>query len=285
MRIDIKNANNDGAMKYVASTYDRTNNILRDGIIYQGNRVITFASILQHKSFPLAEILTTLLEIGQREMNNPIEIEFAANLETPAGTPKIFNFLQIRPIVHTDETYSINLENIKPEDTIVFSDSALGNGLFKGIHDLVYVKPESFNPAQNKNVSVIIENLNASFVKQGTGYVLIGPGRWGSTDPWLGIPVKWQQISAARIIIESGLKNYRIDPSQGTHFFQNLTSFRVGYFTVNPYIKEGYFNVDYLNSLSVIFEDEFIRHVRFEKPLEIMIDGKRHKGAILKPAI
>jgi hypothetical protein len=284
MRIDIKNANNDGAMKYVASTYDRTNNILRDGIIYKGTRVITFASILQHKSFPLAEILTTLLEIGQREMNNPIEIEFAANLETPAGTPKIFNFLQIRPIVHTDETYSINLENIKPEDTIVFSDSALGNGLFKGIHDLVYVKPESFNPAQNKNVSVIIENLNASFVKQGTGYVLIGPGRWGSTDPWLGIPVKWQQISAARIIIESGLKNYRIDPSQGTHFFQNLTSFRVGYFTVNPYIKEGYFNVDYLNSLNVIFEDEFIRHVRFEKPLEIMIDGKRHKGAILKPS-
>jgi CheY-like chemotaxis protein len=283
MRIDIKDANNDGAMKYVASTYDRTNNILRDGIFYQGKRVITFSNILQHKSFPLAEILTTLLEIGQREMNNPIEIEFAANLETPAGTPKIFNFLQIRPIVNTDETYNIDMENIKPEETIVFSDSALGNGLFKGIHDLVYIKPGSFNPAQNKNVSVIIENLNAAFVKQGTGYVLIGPGRWGSTDPWLGIPVKWQQISAARIIIESGLKNYRIDPSQGTHFFQNLTSFRVGYFTVNPYINEGYYDVDYLNSLNVIFEDEFIRHVRFEKPLEIMIDGKRHQGAILKP--
>jgi hypothetical protein len=285
MKIDIKDANNDGAMKYVASTYDRTNNILRDGIICQGKRLITFSSILQHKSFPLAEILTTLLEIGQREMNNPIEMEFAANLETPAGTPKIFNFLQIRPIVQTDETYSINLENINPEETIVFSDSALGNGLFKGIHDLVYVKPESFNPAQNKNVSVIIENLNASFVKQGTGYVLIGPGRWGSTDPWLGIPVKWQQISAARIIIESGLKNYRIDPSQGTHFFQNLTSFRVGYFTVNPYIKEGYFDIDYLNSLNAIFEDDFIRHIRFEKPLEIMIDGKRHIGAILKPVL
>ena len=283
LRIDIKDANNDGAMKYVASTYDRTNNILRDGIFYQGKRVITFSSILQHKSFPLAEILTTLLEIGQREMNNPIEIEFAANLETPAGTPKIFNFLQIRPIVNTDETYNIDMENIKPEETIVFSGSALGNGLFKGIHDLVYIKPGSFNPAQNKNVSVIIENLNAAFVKQGTGYVLIGPGRWGSTDPWLGIPVKWQQISAARIIIESGLKNYRIDPSQGTHFFQNLTSFRVGYFTVNPYINEGYYDVEYLNSLNVIFEDDFIRHVRFEKPLEIMIDGKRHQGAILKP--
>jgi len=282
-RIDIKDADNESAMKYVASTYDRTNNVLRDGIIQQGNRVITFASILQHKSFPLAEILTTLMELGQKEMNNPIEIEFAANLETPAGTPKIFNFLQIRPIVHSDETYNINLEKVKKEETIVFSESALGNGVFKGIHDLVYVKPESFNAAQNKDVAVIIENLNAAFVKQGTGYVLIGPGRWGSNDPWLGIPVKWPQISAARIIIESGLKNYRIDPSQGTHFFQNLTSFRVGYFTINPYINEGYYDVEFLNNQSVIFEDHFIRHVRFEKPLEIMIDGKKHKGAILKP--
>jgi CheY-like chemotaxis protein len=283
MRIDIKDANNDGAMKYLASTYDRTNNILRDGITSQGKRVITFSNILQHKSFPLAEILSTLMELGQMEMNNPIEIEFAANLETPAGTPKIFNFLQIRPIVHSDETYSINLDNIKREDTIIFSESALGNGLFKGIHDLVYIKPESFNAAQNNNVATIIENLNSSFVKQGIGYVLVGPGRWGSTDPWLGIPVKWQQISAARIIIESGLKNYRIDPSQGTHFFQNLTSFRVGYFTINPYINEGYYDVDYLNGLGTVYEDSYVRQIHFEKPLEIMVDGKRHKGAILKP--
>ncbi|MCX6330929.1 MAG: response regulator [Bacteroidia bacterium] len=283
LRIDIKDANNDGAMKYLASTYDHTNNILRDGITSQGKRVITFSNILQHKSFPLAEILSTLLELGQREMNNPIEIEFAANLETPAGTPKIFNFLQIRPIVYSDETYSINLENVKREDTIIFSESALGNGLFKGIHDMVYIKPESFNAALNKNVAAIIENLNASFVKQGIGYVLVGPGRWGSTDPWLGIPVKWPQISAARIIIESGLKNYRIDPSQGTHFFQNLTSFRVGYFTINPYINEGCYDVNYLNGLNTVYEDDYIRHIRFEKPLEIMVDGKRHKGAIMKP--
>jgi CheY-like chemotaxis protein len=285
LRIPIRDANNDNAMKYLASTYDYNNNILRDGIIHSGQRVITFSGILQHKSFPLAEILSTLLELGQREMNNPIEIEFAANLEVPPGTPRIFNFLQIRPIVHTDETYFINLENLRPEDTIVFSDSALGHGIFKGVYDLVYVKPESFSAARNKDVSGIIENLNSQFVRDGKGYILIGPGRWGSTDPWLGIPVKWQQISAARIIIESGLKNYRIDPSQGTHFFQNLTSFRVGYFTINPYIKEGYYDVDYLNSLNVIYEDEFIRHVRFEKPLEIMIDGKRHKGAIMKPVM
>ena len=283
LKIDIKDANNEAAMKFVASTYDRNNNILRDGITHPGKRVVTFSNILQHKTFPLAEILSTLLEIGQREMNNPIEIEFAANLETPPGTPKIFNFLQIRPIVHTEEAHHINIDHIKKEDTIVYSDSALGNGVFKGIHDLVYVKPDSFNAANNKNVAGEIEKINIKFVKQGHGYVLIGPGRWGSTDPWLGIPVKWPQISAARLIIESGLKNYRIDPSQGTHFFQNLTSFRVGYFTINPFINEGHYDVDYLDKLNVIYEDNYIRHVRFEQPLEIMIDGRNHKGVILKP--
>jgi hypothetical protein len=283
LKIDIKDLTNDGALKWVASTYDRNNNILRDGITYSGKRVITFSNILQHKTFPLADILSTLLEIGQREMNNPVEIEFAANLETPAGSPKTFSFLQIRPIVHTEETQNINLDLIKKEDTIIYSESALGNGFFKGIHDLVYVKPESFNAANNKMVATEIDKLNAGFVKQGQSYILIGPGRWGSTDPWLGIPVKWPQISGARIIIESGLKNYRIDPSQGTHFFQNLTSFRVGYFTINPYINEGYYNVDYLNLLNVIYEDDFIRHIRFDEPLEIMIDGRSHKGVIMKP--
>ncbi len=282
-KIDINELNNDNALKYAASTYDRNNNVLRDGINYPGKRIITFANVLQYNLFPLANILNTILEIGQREMNNPVEIEFAANLETPAGTSKIFNLLQIRPIVQSDETYNANLEHIKPEETIIFSESALGNGLFKGIKDLVYVKPESFNVTQNKNVAAIIDNLNSSFVKKSVGYILIGPGRWGSVDPWLGIPVKWQNISAARIIIESGLDNYRIDPSQGTHFFQNLTSFRVGYFTINPFINEGYYDVEFLNNLEAVYEDNFIRHVRFERSLEIMIDGKKHKGLIMKP--
>ena len=283
LKIDIKDANNDGAMKYVASTYDRVNHILRDGIHHPGKPVVTFANILQHKTFPLAEILSTLLELGQKEMNNPVEIEFAANLETPPGLPKIFSFLQIRPIVHTEESANTNLSHVKAENTIVYSESALGNGVFKGIYDLVYIRPESFSAVNNKDVALEIEKINAEFVKNAVGYVLIGPGRWGSSDPWLGIPVKWPQISAARIIIESGLKNYRIDPSQGTHFFQNLTSFRVGYFTINPYIKEGFYDVDYLNKLEAVYEDKYLRHVRFENPLEIMIDGRKHKGVIMKP--
>jgi CheY-like chemotaxis protein len=284
LKLGINDINNEGAMKFVASTFDYNNNILRDGINHPGKRIITFANVLQNNLFPLADILNTLLDLGQYEMNNPIEIEFAANLETPPGTPKIFNFLQIRPIVHTDETSIISLAGIKPEETIIYSESALGNGLFKGIHDIVYVKPESFNPAKNKDIALDIERINNEFVKQGGGYVLIGPGRWGSTDPWLGIPVRWPQISAARIIIESGLKTYRIDPSQGTHFFQNLTSFRIGYFTINPYIREGSYDVEFLNSIDALFEDEHLRHIRFEKSLEIMVDGKAHKGVIMKPA-
>lgn len=283
LKIGLNEANNEIAMKYVASVYDRNNNILRDGVTRSGKKVITFANILQHKLFPLADILVMILEMGQQEMNNPVEIEFAVNLETPPGTPKIFNFLQIRPIVHSDETSNINLSNVNPADSIIYSESALGNGLFKGLKDIVYVKPESFNPARNKDIANEIERLNSIFLREGKGYVLIGPGRWGSTDPWLGIPVRWAQISAARIIIESGLKNYRIDPSQGTHFFQNLTSFRIGYFTINPYINEGFYDVDFLNQQGSVYEDESVRHIRFDDSLEIMVDGKRHRGVIMKP--
>jgi CheY-like chemotaxis protein len=283
LKLDIKDADNDSAMKHVASTYDRVNHVLRDGINHPGKRVITFANILQHKTFPLSEIISTLLELGQKEMNSPVEIEFAANLETPPGSPRIFSFLQIRPIVHTEEAANINLSHVRQENTIIYSESALGNGVFKGINDLVYIKPESFSSSNNKIVATEIEKINSEFVKKSAGYVLIGPGRWGSSDPWLGIPVKWPQISAARIIVESGLKNYRIDPSQGTHFFQNLTSFRVGYITINPYINEGFFDLEYLNSLRAVYEDSYLRHVRFNDPLEIMIDGRKHKGVILKP--
>jgi CheY-like chemotaxis protein len=280
---NIRDVSNDTAMKYLASTYDYNNHMLYDGINRKGKRIISFSNILQHNQFPLADILNTLLEHGSREMNNPIEIEFAANLETPAGQPKIFNFLQIRPIVQNEQTNNLDIGKIDPLETIVWSDSALGNGIFKGIKDIVYIKPDTFNPADSKKITANIDRLNSDFLKQNISYVLIGPGRWGSADPWLGIPVKWHQISAARLIIESGLKNYRIDPSQGTHFFQNLTSFRVGYFTVNPYFNEGHYDVEWLNKQNVKYEDNYIRHVSFENPIEIIINGRLHKGVIMKP--
>lgn len=270
-------------LKKVASTFDLHNNTIRPGIMHKGKRIVTFDNILKYKTFPLAEVLNYLLELGQKEMGNPIEIEFAANLETESSLPNIFNFLQIRPIVESDQTRKINIDEFEKEDAIIMSESALGNGVMKGIKDLVYVKPESFKASNNEKIVDILDNLNSEFVKEAKNYVLIGPGRWGSTDPWLGIPIKWPQISQARVIVESGLPNYRIDPSQGTHFFQNITSFRVGYFTINPFINEGYYDVEYLNGIKHVYQDEYIRHVRFSEPLNIMIDGRIHKGVILKP--
>ena len=284
LKLDIEEAEKDNALKLIASTFDFESNILRDGTSFKGKRIITFANILKHNAVPLAEILRAVLEIGAAEMNNPIEIEFAVNLNPPPGSSKVFSLLQIRPIVNLNEDLNENLDLLPREQLILAANSALGNGVISTLHDFVYVKPETFNAANNSEVAGRIEKLNDEFLKSEQNYVLVGPGRWGSSDPWLGIPVKWPQISGARVIIESGLANYRIDPSQGTHFFQNLTSFQVGYFTINPFINDGYYDLAYLDSQTAVYEDEFIRHVRFEKPMCIKIDGKKSKAVIIKPA-
>jgi len=282
VKYDIKEAEKDSSLKFAASTYDFQNNILRDGTIYEGKRIVTFANVLKHETFPLAEILETLLEVGQKEMNNPIEIEFAVDLNVPKGEPYVFNFLQIRPIVNNDQRDDFIIDDIKQEDTIVYCESAMGNGSIDDIYDFVYVKPESFNSLESHSIGDEISLLNEKFIKEQTNYVLVGPGRWGSSDPHLGIPVKWAHISQARVIIESGLENFRIDPSQGTHFFQNLTSFRVGYFTINPYINDGFYDLEYLNKFKPHFENQYLRHIRFEKPIKVQIDGKNNKGVIMK---
>lgn len=284
-KLSVKEAKSESTLKFAGSRFDLQNNIIRPGISGQGKTIITFDNILKHNLFPLPEILETLMDLGQKEMGNPIEIEFAANLEMPPGMPKIFNFLQIRPIVDNDQSQIINIEDIPDEKSIIISNSALGNGMIKGLHDIIYIKPESFKAANNEKVVSVLENMNNSFIREARNYVLVGPGRWGSTDPWLGIPTKWPQISQARVIVESGLPNYRIDPSQGTHFFQNITSFRVGYFTINPFIKDGYYDVEFLHQCKAEYEDDYLRHIRFDEPLQIMIDGRIHKGVILKPEI
>lgn len=283
LSLRITEAEKDGSINHLASTYDFNNNILRNGVQHEGKRLITFVNILQHDVFPLAEILDLTLKIGQREMNKPVEIEFAVNLDRKAGEPKIFNLLQIRPIVDNKESADVNLEGIDMKDSIIYSNSALGNGIIDNLYDFVYIKPESFDPAKTTLIAEDVGKLNDRFLKENKNYILVGPGRWGSTDPWLGIPVKWPQISAARVIVESGMENYRIDPSQGTHFFQNLTSFRVGYFTINPFINDGYYDINFLNTFNPVFEDEFIRHIRFDNPVEVRIDGKKNAGVILKP--
>lgn len=283
IKIKIQDVKDDDSFKYVVSTFDMENNMLRDGFGHKGRKVVTFSNILNYKLFPLAEILQTLLSIGQMEMNNPIEIEFAINLNVTKGKPVDFSVLQIRPIVDNRNKIQANINKVDKSETIIFSNSALGNGELKGIRDIIYVKPEIFNPATTPLIADRIEKLNTLFREENRNYVLIGPGRWGSSDPWLGIPVKWAQISCARVIIESGLSNFRIDPSQGTHFFQNLTSFQVGYFTINPFINDGFYDLEFLNETPAFFEDEFIRCVRFNSSINIQIDGVKNQGVIYKP--
>jgi len=281
-KITIRAAKNHPSLKFVASTYDLQNNIIRPGVLHDGIRVVTFDNVLKYNTFPLPEILQDLLRIGQREMRNPIEIEFAINLDVPKGQPRIFSFLQIRPIVEGIDSKNELPEKFDIADTIIYSESALGNGTYDHIRNFVYVKPETFNPANTRKIAAAVEKINKKFSDQDQQYILVGPGRWGSSDPWLGIPVIWPQISSAKIIVEAGLNDFRIDPSQGTHFFQNLTSFKVGYFTINPFMDDGFFDLDYLNKQEACYEDEYLRHICFKEPLTIIIEGKSNKAAIYK---
>lgn len=282
LKLNISDAADDHSLRMAASTFDMNNNLIRDGVNYEGKKIITFAPVLKFNKFPIAQIIDDLLNICEKEMNNPIEIEFAVDLNPDNRGQIVFNFLQIRPIVDNDQSINIDVRSVITQNTIIYSNSALGNGIFRDICDFIYIRPEVFDASKSIEIAKDIEKLNDYFIKENINYILVGPGRWGSSDPWLGIPVKWAQISMAKVIVESGLENYRIDPSQGTHFFQNLTSFRIGYLTLNPYIKDGFYNIDFLNEQHAVYEDDFIRHVRFPEPLTVEIDGRSGKGVVYK---
>ena len=220
LKVSVRDAEQDGSLRLLASTYDVYDQVLYDGIYDGGRKVITFANILQHNAFPLAEILQEVLRISQMEMGRPVEIEFAVNLDYNQNT-SYFYLLQIRPIVDTKEVISEEVGTIPKENLVISSENALGHGIDNSVYDIIYVKPETFNPSYNQMIAYEVEKLNEKMQKENRHYVLVGPGRWGSNDTWLGIPVKWPHISNARVIVESGLSNYRIEPSQGTHFFQN----------------------------------------------------------------
>lgn len=282
LKLNLKDAEKDGSIKYISSTYDPVDQVIYDGYYEGGRKILSFVNILQHNVFPLAEILKQTLKIGQEEMGRAVEIEFAADLKDKGeGT---FYLLQIRPIVQNRELQSEDLSQIKPEQEILHSTSALGHGVTSDVYDIVYVKTKSFSAANNQSIVVEIDSINREFLDNDKNYVLVGPGRWGSSDPWLGIPVRWPQISNARVLVEIALDNYKIEPSQGTHFFQNLTSFGVGYFSINPFLQnDGLFDEEYLNSQPAVYETEYLRHVRFPSPVIIKINGKKKIGVVLKP--
>jgi len=282
-KLSIKEAEIDNTLSKVASWYDRLDNTIKEGRVEGGFPVVTFSRILRHNLIPLAEIVDAVLEAGEREMGNPVEIEFAVSLDVPKYSPVFFHLLQIRPIVSNKELIAVEIGEYEKDQVLAYSTSALGNGEIDKLFDVVYVKPDVFNPAKTNEIAASIEKVNRMLAGENKNYILIGFGRWGSSDPWLGIPVKWSQISAARVIIESALDKFQIDPSQGTHFFQNLTSLSVGYFTINSFAKEGHWDVDYLNSLPAYFEDDFIRHVRVSESFKVLLDGRKNEGVILKP--
>ena len=220
------------------------------------------------------------MKFGSEAMRRPVEIEFAANIKGDKTVD--FYLLQIRPIVDSKQELNEDLTKYSDDECLIRTSSSLGHGVSEDVMDVVYVKTdENFTASNNPYVADDIERINRGFLARGENYILAGPGRWGSSDYWLGVPVKWPHISASKLIVEVGLDNYRVDPSQGTHFFQNLTSLGVGYFTINQYRGEGIFRKEILDAMPAVEETTYVRHVRFPKPLKIMMDGMKQLGVVL----
>ena len=282
LKLKVKEADKDGSLNFIASTYDPYDQVIRDGIYEGGRKIISFCGVLQQGVFPLPELLQMSMKYGAESMRRPVEIEFACNMNNDRSGE--LYLLQIRPIVDSKQMLDEDLASIPDDRCLLRSHNSLGHGISEDVVDVVYVKTDdNFTAMNNPRIADEIERINRKFLADEKNYVLVGPGRWGSSDYWLGIPVKWPHISAARVIVEAGLKNYRIDPSQGTHFFQNLTSFGVGYFTINTYKDDGLFRQELLDSMPAIEETQFVRHVRFEKPLKIMMDGMKQEGVVILP--
>lgn len=280
LKLSVREADKDGALQYLASTYNPTDQVIYPGVYPEGRKIISFVGVLEHDVVPLPHLLREVLHLGQEAMRRPVEIEFAVEVDA-ATRSCVFYLLQIRPMVDVKSDVHIDLSEIRTENILLQSDNALGHGQMDDIADVVYVKTDGYNAGNNPLIAEEISRINAKFLDKGEHYVLVGPGRWGSSDSWLGIPVKWPNISAACIIVEAGLTNYRVDPSQGTHFFQNLTSFGVGYFTINDFNGDGIYNRALLDALPAVEETAHVRHVRFPKPLTIKLDGKKKLGYVL----
>jgi len=282
-RYGLDEAEEDGSLAALGSTYSPENHTIYDGIARPGVRLVSFAPILKHGVFPLAELLELLLEIGGQGAGNDVEIEFAVNLSVPHGERPEFGFLQMRPLALTTESEKLEIGDVDPASLICRSGSVLGHGRLTGLRDLVVVDLQRFDRLRSLEVADQVARLNNALQTQAVPYILIGVGRWGSMDRHLGIPVTWNQIAGARVIVESGFRDMRVTPSQGTHFFQNLTSLNVGYFTVNPQAGDGFVDWDWLASCPAVEDTGFVRHIRLDAPVTVTMCGKTGEGVILKP--
>ena len=281
-RASVQDFRHTDALRHMVSTYDVNDGILRDSAEGKGRKVVTFSNVLRDGAFPLADAVNLMLTEGQKAMQRPVEIEFAGNINGDGALKGRIYWLQIRPIIDRKDDVDEELLSLPDENLILRSTTALGHGTTDNVTHILYVRPDTFSSLRNPEIAAEIAQINKRFVERGEGYILIGPGRWGSSDNALGVPVRWTDISAARLIVETALDNYRIEPSQGTHFFQNLTSFGVGYFTVNPFGSEDLFDCDYLDAQSAEYESCNLRLVSFASPLVIGIDGKKGIGVVRK---
>ncbi len=283
--LDLADAERHGTLEPIGSVYSAENDAIYDGIHRPGSRLVSFAHVLKAGIFPLADILKLLLELGRRIMSAEVEIEFAVVLGDGKKTEHQFGFLQIRPLAAGFDAPEISSEILTDPNAIIATTVALGNGRISGIKDILYVPPDLFDRGKTMEIAEEISRLNREFVKEATPYLLMGPGRWGSSDRWLGIPVRWDQISGARVIVETDLDDFKVTPSQGSHFFQNLTSFQVGYLTVNSTTGQSKLDWDWFARQEVAYEGEYVRRIRLEKPLWVLIDGRSRHGAVLRPGI
>jgi len=276
-------AESDGTLHHLGSTYSVDNHAIYDGLSRPGTRIVSFAPILKHGVFPLSLILERLIRIGEEAFGRPVEIEFAVRLPQGSSVEAEFGFLQIRPLVLSREGEELRMEEVNSDRLMCQSSKVLGNGRIGDLQDVVVVDFHRFDRAQSQEVAQGVAQLNAKLSESGTPYLLIGVGRWGSNDPWLGIPVEWDEIAGARVILEAGFRDFRVTPSQGSHFFQNLTAFQVGYFTVNPDVGEGFVDWQWLSEQSAVEEIGCVRHLRFDEPLVVVMNGKTSRGMIFKP--
>jgi CheY-like chemotaxis protein len=279
----LSEAEADETLNWVASTYSRENDAVYDGVSRPGPRIVTFAPILKSRAFPLTDILELLLDMGGWSMGTPVEIEFAVNLSVPPGQPKEFSLLQMRPMVLNRELEVLNLDEFGRDRLVCQSGQVLGNGVIKDVYDIVLVDRNRYDRGKSLQVAAEIGRFNSKLIAEDRGYVLVGVGRWGSMDPWLGIPVSWDMISGARAIVEAGFKDFTVMPSQGSHFFQNLNSFLVGYYTVQSSDPRSFIDWDWLLSRPAVESMEYTRHLRFDRPVVVMMSGHQNKGIIIKP--
>lgn len=265
---------------HATSVWDRENERISDSPYDRGRKLITFNNILKYNTFPLAEIVRDILAMGAEEMRCPVEVEFAVNMDVDAGRERIFNLLQIRPIIDSQDNRPVDWSETETSDALIYGESALGIGQMADIADIVYVKTEKFSSLATEKIADELLALNARLRDEKRPYILVGPGRWGSSDPYLGVPVKWSHISEAKVIVECGIENFDVEPSQGTHFFQNVTSLGVGYLTINPFRGDGIFRQDRLDAREALYEGEYLRLVRFDRPLWVCIDGRSDRGMV-----